>query len=42
MLDYIYNVTLKYLKIAFLVWKRQEFPLFYATFKWTSSDPLLY
>ena len=30
MLDSIYGMTLKILIIAILVWKRQDFPLFYA------------
>ena len=31
MLDSIYHMALKLFKIAFLVWKRQNFAIFYAT-----------
>ena len=36
MLDYIYHMTLKLLKITFLAWKCQYFAIFYATLLWTS------
>ena len=31
MLDSIYHMTLKFIKIAFLEWKRKEFAIIYAT-----------
>ena len=30
-LDSIYHMTLKFVKIAFLAWKLQDFAIFYAT-----------
>ena len=36
MLDAIYLMSLKLLKIAFLAWEYQDFAIFYATLQWTS------
>ena len=36
MLDLIYHMTLKLLKIAFLALKNQGFAIFYAVLKWTT------
>ena len=36
MLDSIYHMIIKLVKIAFLAWKHQDFAIFYATLLWTS------